>query len=349
MLQRALATTSHENADKALKQVFETDFNWIEIKSTSFSYDPAAREAKFVMDGAAAMSWASQAKGTPLRYETDFTAMGSNDDFKRKTPGYDDLPYTTDFPNYVKATEVIQLPRDGAGFSLAGADVDKSAAGAEYRRKAKLEKGVVTIEASTRMIAPEVPAAQIEADKTVLRSMAGDPLFVLGAAYWRDKDAEIAVRTSRTPVTASEFANRGDAWLSKGEYVKAIADFDEAVKLKPETGAFQNARCFARAQAGRELEAAMADCEAALKIRPKDAAVLDSRALVWFRMGKFDEALKDYNAALALSPDLASSLFMRGVVEIRQGHASEGQTDIKAAMDLDPNVGDDYVKYGVKP
>jgi tetratricopeptide (TPR) repeat protein len=349
VLKRAMANLSQEDADKGLKKAFESDFGWIEVKSTGFSFDPATREAKIFMDGAASMSWAPQAKGAPLRYETDYTEMGSTAEFKRETPGYTDLPYVTDFPNYLKTTEVILLPRDGEGFSLVGADVKKTVAGVEYRRTARLEKGVVTIEAGTRAILPEVPASEIEADKTALRTMHGDPLLVQGPAYWHDNEAEIAARTARTPTTAIEYANRSDAWLIRGDYAKAMADAAKAIELKPDDGEFVNDRCYARAEAGRELELAMADCEAALKISPKNAGFLDSRGLVWFRMGKLDEALKDYDTALALAPELPSSLFMRGIVKARLGRAAEGQADIKAALALNPYVAEDYARFGVKP
>jgi tetratricopeptide (TPR) repeat protein len=349
VVQRALANMSSEDADKILRKGFEENFSWIEVKSTSFSYDPDRHEATLTMDGAAWMGWNRQANGSSLRYETDFTAMGSNSDFKRKTPGYDTLPYKVDFPSYERTTEVILLPRGGQGFSMVGADVDKTAGGVAYHRKAVIEKGVVTIESSSRAMIPEIAADQLQADKTVLRALWGDPLLVQGPVYWRDNAAEITARTERKPVTAGEFANRGDAWLMKGSYDKAMADFGEAIKLKPDDANFQNARCFARAEAGRELDAAMADCEAALKIAPKAAGTLDSRGLVWMRMGKLDEALKDYDAAIVLEPNQASSLFMRGVVKTRQGHAVEGEKDIKAALALDPNVGDDYAHFGIKP
>ena len=93
----------------------------------------------------------------------------------------------------------------------------------------------------------------------------------------------------------------------------------------------------------------MTDCNAALDLAPRSANTLDSRAFVWFRMGKLDQALKDYDKALSLAPDLPSSLYMRGVVKGKLGRPDEEQVDIKAALALDPLTADDYARDGIKP
>ena len=64
-----------------------------------------------------------------------------------------------------------------------------------------------------------------------------------------------------------------------------------------------NARCWARAWWGQELEQALADCNAALKLSPNTAAYLDSRGLVYLRQNQYDKAIADYDAALRLQPE----------------------------------------------
>ena len=62
------------------------------------------------------------------------------------------------------------------------------------------------------------------------------------------------------------------------------------------------------------LDRALADCNQALKLRPNDATILDSRAFTYLKMGRYKEALRDYDAALTIAPRAADSLFGRGVV-----------------------------------
>jgi tetratricopeptide (TPR) repeat protein len=58
-----------------------------------------------------------------------------------------------------------------------------------------------------------------------------------------------------------------------------------------------NSRCWARAIIG-ELETALQDCNQALQMRPAYSEALDSRGLVYLKMGKLDEAIADYTSVL---------------------------------------------------
>jgi len=165
----------------------------------------------------------------------------------------------------------------------------------------------------------------------------------------KDDDQAIALN----PTNADAFEERGQAYEAKGDADRSIADYDRAVALAPDKGGYHNSACWARAMARRELDKALADCNAAVALTartprgPSDA--LDSRGLVWFRMGQFDKAIADYDAALKGNAKLASSLFMRGVIERRKGDTAGGDADIAAAKALDAGVADTYAKAGVTP
>jgi hypothetical protein len=75
------------------------------------------------------------------------------------------------------------------------------------------------------------------------------------------------------------------------------------------------------------------------------AAARDSRSFIYFRMGKFVEALKDFDAALAQAP----SHVMRGVTKHRHGDTADGKADIEAAEKLNAGVAATDAKWGVKP
>ncbi len=110
-----------------------------------------------------------------------------------------------------------------------------------------------------------------------------------------------------------------------------------------------NARCWTRALMGQELDAALSDCNAAVKMQSKSASYLDSRALVYLRLGKYDKSIADYDTAIAMEPKGASSRYCRGIARTRQGHAAEGQADIAAAVALAPKVGEFYTRHGIMP
>ena len=63
---------------------------------------------------------------------------------------------------------------------------------------------------------------------------------------------------------------RGDTFLQKGDYDRAIQDFDQAIRLKPGNATYWNSRCRVRALAG-QLDSALADCNESLRLRPSNA------------------------------------------------------------------------------
>ncbi len=106
-------------------------------------------------------------------------------------------------------------------------------------------------------------------------------------------------------------------------------------------------RCYARAAAGLELDAALADCEGALAGMPKDPTALTRRGLVYWREGQFERAMSDFKAALERDSDCAPALYAKGVLEVRAGRASEGQSDLDAATESSPEVEEVFAQMGL--
>jgi tetratricopeptide (TPR) repeat protein/predicted aspartyl protease len=110
-----------------------------------------------------------------------------------------------------------------------------------------------------------------------------------------------------------------------------------------------NARCWFRAKANQDLNDALQDCNRALGLTVADANVLESRGLVYLRLGKPDKAIADYDASLEKNPQMAGSLFGRGLAELGRGDENHGRADIAAAEKIDPSISDFYAGIGLKP
>jgi len=108
-----------------------------------------------------------------------------------------------------------------------------------------------------------------------------------------------------------------------------------------------NARCWAGALTGQALGRALADCNNALKMRPNTAAFFDSRGLVYLRQSNYDKAIADYDVALHLRPETAWSLYGRGLAKLHKGMKTEGQADIDAALALEPKIAEEARKHGI--
>jgi tetratricopeptide (TPR) repeat protein/predicted aspartyl protease len=143
----------------------------------------------------------------------------------------------------------------------------------------------------------------------------------------------------------------GGVYLNAGLFRDAVGQYDAwtlAHPKDPRMGEVLNARCWARALGGLELDKALDDCDAALKLR-RASDVLDSRGLVRLRLGQYDQAIADYDAALKLQPKGAWSLYGRGLAEVRKGLKTQGEADMTAAAALAPRVPALAKRAGLQP
>ena len=97
----------------------------------------------------------------------------------------------------------------------------------------------------------------------------------------------------------SRYYNRGNAYYEKRDYDRAIADFDQAIKLNPNHDlAFYN-RGLAFRDKG-EIDRAVADFGQAIRLDPKNALAFNNRGLVLRNKGEVDRAIADFDQAIKL-------------------------------------------------
>jgi len=177
-----------------------------------------------------------------------------------------------------------------------------------------------------------------------------------GNVSWNKKDYDRAIADFTNaievdPKFARAYHTRGNANLVQRNYDRAIADYSKVIELDPklavDADAFRS-RCFARAVAGRDLPRALDDCRESLRFRPNDAHTMDSRGLVYLRLGRLHEAIAEYDAVLKIDPNMASALYGRGIAKRRKGDASGGKADIEAARAVKADIAEVFDRYGVK-
>ncbi|WP_439539838.1 DUF3857 domain-containing protein [Sphingomonas sp.] len=143
-------------------------------------------------------------------------------------------------------------------------------------------------------------------------------------------------------------AIKADLLAQSGQVDEALAVLDAAVVAHPGNATLLNNRCWLKGTQKVALDTALRDCTRAIELMDSPAPALDSRAMVYFRLGRADEALSDLNAALDTEPELTASLFMRGVIRKARGEAG-ADSDIVAARMMDPQVDTRFGKWGIKP
>lgn len=180
-----------------------------------------------------------------------------------------------------------------------------------------------------------------------------------GARWCRGEDGASLEQTisgctaviERNTDTAKEIALahslRGGAIYYKGDPVRAILDYDAAIRLDPTFARAFNNRCWARAVVGRVQEA-VADCDESLRLAPDVANTLENRGFAYLKMGQYGRAIADYDAGLRLNPaNQADYLYGRGLAKLKAGDAS-GAADVAAAKALHEKIAEEFASYGVK-
>jgi lipoprotein NlpI len=117
---------------------------------------------------------------------------------------------------------------------------------------------------------------------------------------------------------ASALQNRGIAYRVKGDYVRAIADHDQAITLRPEFAAAFNSRGFAYQLKGN-FERAIADYNAAIKLKPDLAAAFKNRGRIEFYLGRFADAAADLRAGLQFDSSNAYNVIWLHLATMRLG------------------------------
>ncbi|MFS2112065.1 DUF3857 domain-containing protein [Sphingomonas sp. Sphisp140] len=168
-----------------------------------------------------------------------------------------------------------------------------------------------------------------------------------------ERDAAMALIDER--IAAGGKAKQGfvtkkaDLLGEAGRAEEGVKLIDEEIRVTPGNEILLNSRCWLKGTSNILLDTALKDCTRAIEIAEDPSSIYDSRAMVYFRMGKMEEAMADLNAALEVSPMQGASLFLRGVVRRRTGDIKGSDTDLAAARLMWPRVDEDYARYGIKP
>jgi len=141
------------------------------------------------------------------------------------------------------------------------------------------------------------------------------------------------------------YVNRGFAYLSKGDYSRALADFNQAIQLQPNfTDAYFNRSVVYLLQ--QDYDLALTDLNRVIQFRPDFALAYAKRGSVYFFKDDYDHALKDINRAIQLQADSELFYSMRGEVYAKQNDFDHAIADFNQVIKLQPKLADGYRSRG---
>ena len=136
------------------------------------------------------------------------------------------------------------------------------------------------------------------------------------------------------PNDARVFHVRGVAYYNKSNYDRAIEDFNEALRLNlddvNDTFSYRGAAYCKKGDYDRAIE----DFNEVLRLKPGDARAFSNRGFSYFNTGDYDRAIADFNEAIRLKPDRGDAFYNRGAAYIQKGEYNRAFEDFLSAKRL---------------
>ena len=145
-----------------------------------------------------------------------------------------------------------------------------------------------------------------------------------------------AIAAERGSGAAIAYNFRAVARHDKHDLDRALADFDQAVRLDPNYANAFNNRGIAW-QAKGNLDRAIADHSEAIRLDPKDkAGAYRFRSIAWRLKGDVDRATADASQAIRLYPDYNAAYVARGLAYEDKRDVERARADYNRALAMPP-------------
>jgi len=142
------------------------------------------------------------------------------------------------------------------------------------------------------------------------------------------------------------YNNRGVWYARQGQFDRALADFDAALRIQLDNASVYHNRGEAYIKMG-DLPRALENFNRAIEYDPQYFKSYRSRAVIYRMQGNYSQALHDLNRVLQLKANDAESYYQRGYLYQIQGDVEHALADYQHALYLNPNLAQAYNNRGV--
>ena len=155
--------------------------------------------------------------------------------------------------------------------------------------------------------------------------------------FWKCIQDPSEAESSQPATDAETYYKRGLEKYKLGQYDAAIADFDNAIQLKPNYIAAYFDRGLAKANIG-EYAATIVDYDKVIQLKPDYAEAYYYRGLAKAGIGERAAAIVDYDKVIQLKPDYAEAYYYRGLAKAGIGERAAAIVDYDKVIQLKPDM-----------
>ena len=145
---------------------------------------------------------------------------------------------------------------------------------------------------------------------------------------------------------AKAYNGYGIAHSHKGEFDRAIQDYDKAIEANPKYADVYNNRGIVYNNKG-EFDRAIQDYSKAIELNPKHAKIYLNRGIAYADKREHDHAIQDYSKAIELKSDYVEAYYNRGIVYADKRKYDHAIQDYDKAIELNPKHAEAYNNRGV--
>jgi ankyrin repeat protein/Tfp pilus assembly protein PilF len=185
----------------------------------------------------------------------------------------------------------------------------------------------------------EIDQATADLTKAIDLAPENPRAYVVRAACYESRgDSSAALRDLNTAIQrdancADAYYRRGCLEEQRGRVEEALVDFDKVLEIVPDAGA-QHMRGTCLVALGRWEEALKA-FDQSLALNPREIKSYVTRAIVYWRLGKAQDAIADCNRVIDRDADFGTAYLIRALVYAGQGYWEQAVRDLGQAAKLE--------------
>jgi len=176
-----------------------------------------------------------------------------------------------------------------------------------------------------------------------LKSTPGYPPALLGLSRYALTEKNIASATDFSEQAVQQNPKNIDAWLFKGDLLRAqgnadaaLAAYSQALKIQPDNISAHINISLLETATGKFTEA-QKSITTARKLSPNNLLVFYSQALLDFRQNKSAAALDSLQKILRVAPEHMPSVLLAGAVQLSLGSMPQAEQHLQKYLENDPD------------